>query len=410
VSAGGKLEERLAAPALEDRLAALAQLCSGAEARSRRGVNLHLHTNYSFSSFRSPCEAVWQGVREGIAVLGINDHYAVDGHEEFRRACEIAGLPATLSMEAVAMDRECEAAGMLVNDPANPGRAYLSAKGITRYPRDGEPGATQLAGLRAALEERNREMTARVGRIYRERLGADGPGWEDVVGLTPANNTTERHIARAVYLDLVERAGEGGQSSLLELIEKLAAARPEQPDPTSLQGFIRAKLLKAGGPCYVEERPEAFLSFEEMRETYLAFGAIPAYPVLLDPVTEFEADVAGLLDWLGARGWLALEVIPFRNSRERLSALVGAARERSWPVFTGTEHNTPEPKPLLDKYSLDPEFEEWFAESALVLLGHQAERAAARDGFVDDAGRPAIADAAKRFEHFREAGRLAAVT
>lgn len=97
-------------------------------------------------------------------------------------------------------------------------------------------------------------------------------------------------------------------------------------------------------------------------------------------------------------------MIPFRNSRERLAELVAAARERCWPVFTGTEHNTPEPKPLTDQYTLDPEFEPWFAQSAEVLLGHHAERAAGRPGFVDTDGQPAIPDARQRFEHFREAG------
>ena len=50
--------------------------------------DLHIHTNESFSVFRSPTEAVWQAVTEGVAVLGINDHYTCAGHDEFRQACE----------------------------------------------------------------------------------------------------------------------------------------------------------------------------------------------------------------------------------------------------------------------------------------------------------------------------------
>src|ERR1035441_786585 len=91
----------------------------------RRGTNCHIHTNESFSVFRSPAEAVWQAAREGLAVLGINDHYTVAGHEEFRQACEIAGIAAGFSMEAVGMDRAAEASRLLLNDPDNPGRVYL---------------------------------------------------------------------------------------------------------------------------------------------------------------------------------------------------------------------------------------------------------------------------------------------
>jgi hypothetical protein len=143
---------------------------------------------------------------------------------------------------------------------------------------------------------------------------------------------------------------------------------------------------------------------DEMRLVFLGFGAIPTYPVLLDPVTGFEENVPALLDELAARGWLALEVIPQRNTRERLGALVSEARRRGWPVFSGTEHNAAAAGPLLHALSLDREFEPWFEASAAVLLGHQSEVAAGRPGFVDFEGRPGIADPAERFERFRAAG------
>ena len=394
----------LAAPGLSERLEALRHLCAASGARQRRGVNLHLHTNYSFSSFRSPCEAVWQAVEEGLAALGINDHYAVDGHDEFRKACSIAGIPATFSMEAVGMDRDLEARGLLVNDPGNPGRVYLSAKGVTRYPQEGRGGAAELAGLRAALEKRNREMTAKVADVFEARLGSSGPSWQDVEGLTPAGNTTERHIAKAVCLRLESIAGSA--EDVPGLVEKLCEVAPEKTDSSSLQGLIRSRLLKAGGSCYVEESAQAFLSFEEMRRMFLEFGAIPTYPALMNPVTDFEQDPVAMLDSLESRGWIALEVIPFRNTRERLAALMDEARKRHWPVFAGSEHNTPDPKPLLDRFSLDQDFEDWFTRSAHVLLGHQAEAAAGRTGFVGRDGTPSIGSARERFEHFEAAARF----
>ena len=77
---------------------------------------------------------------------GINDHYTVAGHEEFRRACAIAGIAATFSLEAVAMDRAAAAAGLLLNDPDNPGRVYLCGKGVTRIPPDSPPASRAWRG------------------------------------------------------------------------------------------------------------------------------------------------------------------------------------------------------------------------------------------------------------------------
>jgi len=400
-----ELEAALAGGEMESHLAALRALCETVEPRPRRGTNLHIHTNESFSVFRSPAEAVWQAVHEGVAVFGINDHYTVAGHDEFRRACAIARIPATFSMEAVAMDRDAEATGELTNDPGNPGRTYLCAKGITRIPPDGSPAMKSLATMRAALERRNREMTAKVQEVVHQRRGRPGPGWDDVVALTPRGNVTERHIAKAVLLRLREAAETMG-FALTDLVAQVCEAEPDAGDAgdASLQNFIRSKLLKAGGPCYVEEAPDAFLSVEEMRDLFLAFGAIPTYPVLANPITDREKDIRALMDRLEAMTIFALEVIPHRNTKERLAEVIDAARERHWPVFNGTEHNTPAPAPLLAPLSLDPDFLPWFDGSAALLLGHHALGARGGPGFVNDDGTPSIPDAQDRLDHFGGAG------
>ena len=383
---------------LDSRLAALRALCKTVEPRPRRGTNLHIHTNESFSVFRSPTEAVWQAVREGVAVLGINDHYTIAGHEEFRKACEAARIPATFSMEAVAMDREAEARGELTNDPGNPGRTYLCAKGVTRVPPDDSPAMKNLSRMRAELEQRNREMTDKVRKLFRERMNVEGPTWDDVLGLTPRGNATERHISKAVLLRLREVAGTTG-SALTDLVARLCEAEPGSDDDASLQNLIRSKLLKAGGPCFVQESPDAFLAIEDMRDLFLAFGAIPTYPVLANPITERERDIAALLDRLEAMNIFTLEVIPHRNTKERLAEVIDTAKERHWPVFNGTEHNTPERRPMLAPLSLDPDFLPWFERSAAVLLGHHALVARGEPGFVNNAGTPTIRDAPERLDH-----------
>jgi len=399
-----ELEAALGGGSLKERLEALRELCAQLGETPRRGTNTHIHTNESFSVFRSPTEAVWHAAREGLAVLGINDHYTVAGHEEFRRACEIAGIAAVFSLEAVAMDRAAEAAGLLLNDPDNPGRVYLCGKGVTRVPPDSSAASQNLACMRATLERRHREMTEKVAALFRERLGAPGPTWEAVHALTPHGNATERHVAWAVLARLQELAVERSVPAAGLLERCCAAAPPGGADDASLQVFIRAKLLKASRPCYVPESKEAFVSLQELREIFLAFGSIPVYPVLGNPVTPGEQDVEALLDRLEAAGILAIEVIPHRNTRERLGEIVCAAQRRWWPVFNGTEHNTPEPRPLLDPFALDPEFEPWFRQSTAVLLGHQRLVARGEQGFVGEDGRPLIRDARARFERLSSAG------
>jgi hypothetical protein len=400
-----ELEAELYQGTIEQRIAALTQLCAQLGPRPRRGTNGHIHTSESFSVFRSPTEAVWQAAREGVAVLGINDHYTVAGHEEFRRACEVAGIAATFSLEAVAVDRDAADAGLKLNDPDNPGRIYLCGKGVTRVPSESSPEMRNLARMRAALERRNREITGKVAELFRDRLGAGGPPWEDVVALTPRGNATERHVAYAVLLRLRELAAKQGKS-LSEIVAACCGtAPPAGGDDATLQIFLRAKLLKAGAPCFVREGTDAFVSVAELRSIFLAFGAIPTYPVLGNPVLSGEQNIEALLDRLEALGFHAVEVIPHRNTRERLEEIVFTAQRRWWPVFNGTEHNTPETRPLLDPYALDPEFEPWFRQSTALLLGHQRLVAQGKQGFVDLEGRPTISDPKARFVHFSQAGR-----
>jgi len=385
---------------LGGRLRALSQLCAQLPPRTKRGTNCHIHTNESFSVFRSPTEAVWQAAREGLAVLGINDHYTVAGHAEFRRACEIAGIAATFSFEAVAMDREAETAGLLLNDPDNPGRVYLCGKGVTRVPPYSSAEMESLERMRAALERRNREMTEKVSALFKERLRSAGPAWQEVRALTPRGNATERHVAWATLVVLREWAASQGVPLSEAITKCCGAAPPAGADDAALQIFLRAKLLKAGAPCFVREYEEAFVSVAELRRIFLAFGSIPTYPILGNPVTSGERDVEALLDRLEEAGFYAVEVIPHRNTRERLAEIVSTARRRWWPVFNGTEHNTPEAKPILDPFALDPEFEPWFRLSTALLLAHQRFVAQGQEGFVDLDGKPTIADARARFERF----------
>ena len=395
-----------------DRLDALAELKCLADASripapaERRGTNTHVHTNESFSIFRSASDAAWQGFQAGLDVLGINDHYTIAGHQEFRQACLILGIRPTFSMEAVASDAACQARGIRCNDPANPGRTYLSAKGVIRDLPPGSPGRSDLDMMKRSLMERNKAIVAKLNTL----LAAAAPklllSFDDVLSVTPRGNTTERHVCQALA-ELIDRSIPSVPPRL-DYLRKLAGefAEKDLETPAACQNALRASLVKAGKPAYVDESPQAFISWERMISMYLEYGAIPAYPVLGNPVVELEDDVESLFAQIEARNIHAIEVIPHRNTRERLAAILQTAAKHRYPVFNGTEHNTKSSMPLLDKWSGSDDFIGQFTLGANVLIGHQLLSACAGFGYVDPAGKPTVGDRDHALSLFSFAGRM----
>jgi hypothetical protein len=379
----------LAHPTLAGRLAALRALATGARLPARAGTNNHVHTNHSFGVFRSPSDAVWRALEAGVEVFGINDFFTTSGHAEFAAACAAVRLPATFSLECIAMDRAAEAAGVLTNDPGNPGKTYLCGKGVTTP--DEPRAAATLAAIRSFQEGRNRALIARLDAHFRAAASAPGPSWAQVVDQTPHGNTTERHVAKAVLQCLTAIAartsGLRSEDAFAALFTSVVGS-PPKPGDSEQQNQIRGNLLKAGKPCYVAEDPAAFPSVAEIRALFLQLGAIPTYPVLGNPETGGEKDIPALCDRLQGWGFHALELIPARNTDARVAQVLAEAKRRGWPVFDGTEHNTPAMEPLLTRWGTDIRFRGQFRDGALVLLGHQALVQQGRPGYLDGDGRP----------------------
>jgi len=395
-----------------DRLEALAELKHLADAgkipgpERRRGTNTHIHTNESFSIFRSPCEAAWQGFIEGLDVLGINDHYTIGGHDEFREACRLLGLRATFSMEAVAMDETCRTRAVRCNDPGNAGRTYLSAKGVLHDLPQNSQGRRDLATMREALTQRNRRMVEKLNDLLAGLEPRLHLSFDDVLALTPRGNTTERHVCQALaeLIDVAIPDPAIRSRFLRSLLGEFDEA--DLATSAAYQNMLRAKLVKAGGPAYVEESPEAFVSWERMISMYREFGAIPSYPVLGNPVVELEEDLDRLFATIERFGLYAIEVIPHRNEHDRLAAILEAAAARNYPVFNGTEHNTKTPMPLLDRWSGSDEFIEQFERGADVLIGHQVLGGYADFGYVTPGGGLSVSDRARGLELFGFVGRM----
>ena len=96
-------------------------------------VNAHLHTPYSFSAFKNIDEALDMAVAEGVKVVGINDFYSTAGYPAWAEGCKARGLYPLFNIEFISLNEEDQKAGLRVNDPGNPGRTYLSGKGLS-YP------------------------------------------------------------------------------------------------------------------------------------------------------------------------------------------------------------------------------------------------------------------------------------
>ena len=263
-----------------------------------------------------------------------------------------------------------------------------------------------LARMRAALERRNREITGKVAKLFQDRLGASGPTWEDVVALTPRGNATERHVAYAVLLRLRELAAKQGKPLAELMTACCGTAPPAGGDDATLQIFLRAKLLKAGAPCYVPEDRGRFCFGGGTSQDLPGLRIDSDLPRSGKSGSCRRAEYRGSSRQVGSHGLLRRGSHSPRAIRANAwRRLLFAAQRRWWPVFNGTEHNTPETRPLLDPFALDPEFEPWFRQSTALLLGHQRLVAQGEQGFVDLQGRPTISDAKARFEHFSTAER-----
>ena len=374
--------------------------------KRRIGVNLHIHTSESFSIFKSPTEAAWAGYRAGLEVMGINDHYTISGHKEFREACRILGLKATFSIEAMAMSKEAKKSGERYNDPKNPGRVYLCGKGVIHDLEEGSPSERLLESMRRAFRKRCEKMTEKVNSLLSSIDPSLNLSFDDVLKLTPRGNVTERHVAQAIIETIRSKfPKEEDQKNLLErLIGEISDEDLSRED--KLQNLVRNKLLKAGGPAYVEEPEEAFPSIERLVKLFRDYGAIPTYPVLGNPITEKEKDLSFLFDELEEYGIYAVEVIPKRNTRERLQEIIKEAERHGFPVFSGTEHNTKAPEPLLDEFSKDPEFLPVFRKGANLLLGHHFLSEYCGKGYLREDGQLTFEDRKAGISFFSFAGKV----
>lgn len=358
-------------------------------------VNTHVHFPPNFSAFGTVADAIAAASREGARAVGISNFFDQQVYARFAEQAGAAGIVALYGLEFITLDDELAAAGVRVNDPANPGRMYLCGKGIAPFRRKSETAARIAASIRAGNDERAASMVARLAGHFAgcgldtgltaEVIASDVAAAADVpVGWV---SLQERHVAMAFQRVLaalptpqraavLERAY-GGPSGV------------DIDDAVALQGELRSRLIKVGTPGFVAEVP---LSFADAYRYVLEMDGIPTYPTLADgtsPVCPFEDPAERLATQLVERGIHAAELIPVRNTSACVDAYVRAFTEAGIVVMAGTEHNTLDRIPIEVACADGPVSEfarRAFWEATCVVAAHQYEVAAGRPGYVDGTG------------------------
>ncbi|MDR3367251.1 MAG: hypothetical protein LBO71_09855 [Prevotellaceae bacterium] len=375
-------------------------------------VNAHLHTPYSFSAFDTLTDALDRAKKEDVSVVGINDFYSMDGYLDWNLECFLRRLYPLFNIEFISLQKEDMAAGVRVNDPNNPGRTYLSGKGLAYPIILTEPFAGELAEVR---EESNAHVEKMCGKLN-ELLASAGADFRlnfaAIKKELTKGSIRERHLAKALRMEAYKRYK--GKEEVADFFEALFGGKKLQADAdnhAAVENEIRGNLLKAGGAAFVPENPKAFLPLDNVCKIILAAGGIPTYPFLADDAkggfTDFEQDVAKAAEVLKQRGIYSVEFITTRNSTEALERYATYLHEQGFVVTFGSEHNTPAMEPV--KLSvrggkpLSPALVEIGYAGACVVASHQQAVLNRRQGYLDARGN---ADIAHRDEYIKDGNEI----
>lgn len=367
-------------------------------------VNGHFHTPFSFSAFTEIEQAFRMAKSEGVQVLGVNDFYTTDGYPEFAELAAKYKIFPLFNIEFMALQRDLQEAGVRVNDPANPGRTYMSGKGLS-HPF--KIGAEALALLQQVQHESNvqtAEMVNKLNAFLAELNAGISFSFDELKARYAKNMLRERHIAKALRIAIDEKftSDEDKKAFYLQVFSG-KEVKSKLDDVAGLENEIRGNLLKTGGKAFVAEDPKAFLSLDEVKQVIISAGGIPCYPVLLDDpkgvCTDFEADAEKLYQMLVDRNIFSIELIPGRNDFNILKKFVQFFRSKNFLVSFGTEHNTPQLDPVKVScrhgVELDDELNQIGYEGACIIAAHQYLVAKGEEGFLraEGSGKTAEYDA-----------------
>ncbi len=316
------------------------------------GVNAHMHTPYSFSAFESIDDALNRAAAENVKVVGINDFYTAEGYNEWAEGCRRRKLFPLFGIEFISLNEEDQQAGLRVNDPGNPGRTYISGKGLTHPFQLSEPFVSQLADMRTEANKQVNAMCAKLNDVLRAENISFRLDFNRIETELTRGIIRERHLAKALRIKVYELC-DNNETQIKLLFQKLFGGKELKSCTENIAGVeneIRANLLKTGGRAFVPEDINAFLPLQTVRRIILAAGGIPTYPFLADDAngnyTDFERDLERVTRQLTERGFHSVEFITTRNDVHLLEKYADYLHNQGFVVTFGSEHNTPAMEPI----------------------------------------------------------------
>lgn len=392
-----ELISRLNAPLKDQRLEALRSLKKLVDKGNivlpppKGFTNNHVHTKYSFSPY-SPAMAVWMAVKSGLSTVGIVDHDAINGAEEFIEAGRVMGVPTTIGFEVRTDWSGTALKGRRINNPDQITNAYICAHGLPH---------TQIAAadaylkrIRAAREKRNRAMTDRLNALFKP-YGVKVDYDADVLPISYAafgGEVTERHLLFALTEKLLQKFGRG--QGLIDFITgTLGMALTDKQrsylldTECDIYEYDVLNLLKGNfvSEIYidttVEETPDVF----EVVAAIKSWGAIPSYCYLGDvdasptgdkKAQKFEDDyLEEVFTACKEIGFQAIAFMPSRNTAEQLNRVMALCDKYGFMQISGEDINQPRQSFICPQLK-----EERFAhlvDTTWALVGH--EKAATED-------------------------------
>ena len=379
--------------------------------------NTHLHVPPNFSAFSTVEDVAETAAREGVSVIGTSNFHDFGVYDRFAAAATKHGLAALFGLEIITVLDDEQRRGVKINDPANPGRAYICGKGIPSPTAPSPATRAFMDAAKASNEARTRRMVELLGDLFAASGLELSVSYASIVAAVAAAAGVpsewvvlqERHVALGFQTALFEQLPANERATILERVYGRSPSA-DADDAVATQGELRARLMKAGCPCFVEETP---IAFGDGLRFILELDAIPVYPTLADgvlPICGFEDPVSALIERIGGHGIHGAELIPVRNRPEVVDEYVTAFRAAGIFVLVGTEHNTQERIPVaptcLGGVPLSEEVQRITWEGTCIVAAHQHLRRRGEAGYVDGEGRlnPTFPDGETRMRWFAQLG------
>ncbi len=332
--------QRLNAPAVERRLAALAELVRTGDhlldaAPLSEEVNNHVHTIYSFSPY-SPTLAAVMARLAGLKAVGSVDHDSISAAREMTEAGRLIGIGTTAGCELRVNFTGTAVEGRKLNNPDSVNIAYMVIHGVPAGRID--EVAAFLEPVHAERNRRNRRQVENLNGIIGS-FGIDPISYErdvfDVSRAAEGGSITERHILAALSRRILEMepAGPGLIALLRDRFgvsapEKIAGYLTDASNPHlvyDLLGILKSSFLDR---IFIQPDENECIPVAEVVDFANRIGGIPAYAYLGD-ITEsptgdkkaekFEDDFLDeLFPVLADIGYRSVTYMPPRNSVAQL--------------------------------------------------------------------------------------------